>query len=211
MPSNSAKEIKVKIIPAQREYEPSQEGDVYKLQWACSKIAALMFFFFFLLGLSRQRWRPLDSWMLWTLPRCQGSRLRRRNSVRLRQSARLSHLRLTRYWIHSLSVAMFVAICVFFLTFIWHEKTPFKRISRPQVISFDGKPSSGAKPSSPDAGVSSMQVDENNEPEQPGTPVPADDPEASDNSEIHFLELLCYTVLFFFFLFLDLKFKSFVS
>lgn len=44
-----------------------------------------------------------------------------------------------------------------------------------------------------------MQVDENNEPEQPGTPVPADDPEASDNSEIHFLELLCYTVLFFFF------------
>lgn len=54
-----------------------------------------------------------------------------------------------------------------------------------------------------------MQVDENNEPEQPGTPVPADDPEASDNSEIHFLELLCYTD--FFFLFLDLKFKSFVS
>lgn len=57
-----------------------------------------------------------------------------------------------------------------------------------------------------------MQVDENNEPEQPGTPVPADDPEASDNSEIHFLELLCYTdFFFFFFLFLDLKFKSFVS
>ncbi|XP_008330041.2 serine/threonine-protein phosphatase 1 regulatory subunit 10 [Cynoglossus semilaevis] len=52
-----------------------------------------------------------------------------------------------------------------------------------KVISFDGKPSSGAKPSSPDAGVSSMQVDENNEPEQPGTPVPADDPEASDNNE----------------------------
>lgn len=103
-------------------------------------------------------------------------------------------------------------MCIFFLLFIWHKKTPFKRISRPQVISFDGKPSSGAKPSSPDAGVSSMQVDENNEPEQPGTPVPADDPEASDNSEIHFLELLCYTVLFFFFfLFLDLKFKSFVS
>ncbi|XP_058474491.1 serine/threonine-protein phosphatase 1 regulatory subunit 10 isoform X2 [Solea solea] len=52
---------------------------------------------------------------------------------------------------------------------------------------FEGKPSayssSTLKPSSPDAAASSTPTDENHEPEQPGTPVPSEDPEASDNSE----------------------------
>ncbi|XP_053189714.1 serine/threonine-protein phosphatase 1 regulatory subunit 10 [Scomber japonicus] len=50
---------------------------------------------------------------------------------------------------------------------------------------FDSKPStytSSAKPSSPET-AASTGPDENQEPEQPGTPVPSEDPEASDNGE----------------------------
>ncbi|XP_061597112.1 serine/threonine-protein phosphatase 1 regulatory subunit 10 isoform X3 [Cololabis saira] len=49
---------------------------------------------------------------------------------------------------------------------------------------FDTKPaSSSTKPSSPEAAASTTPVDEGQEAEQPGTPVPAEDPEASDNGE----------------------------
>lgn len=52
---------------------------------------------------------------------------------------------------------------------------------------FDSKPStyssSSAKPSSPETAASITPADENQEPEQPGTPVPSEDPEASDNGE----------------------------
>lgn len=37
------------------------------------------------------------------------------------------------------------------------------------------------KPSSPEAAAFSSSADENQEVEQPGTPVPSEDPEASDN------------------------------
>lgn len=48
---------------------------------------------------------------------------------------------------------------------------------------FDSKPSSysSAKPSSPEAATFSTSADENQEVEQPGTPVPSEDPEVSDN------------------------------
>uniref|UniRef100_A0A4W6CYP7 Serine/threonine-protein phosphatase 1 regulatory subunit 10 n=1 Tax=Lates calcarifer TaxID=8187 RepID=A0A4W6CYP7_LATCA len=52
---------------------------------------------------------------------------------------------------------------------------------------FDSKPSAysscSAKPSSPETAASATTTDENQEPEQPGTPVPSEDPEASDNGE----------------------------
>ncbi|KAM3833860.1 serine/threonine-protein phosphatase 1 regulatory subunit 10 [Diretmus argenteus] len=52
---------------------------------------------------------------------------------------------------------------------------------------FDNKPSpypsSSAKPSSPEAAASTTPPHETPEPEQPGTPVPSEDPEASDNGE----------------------------
>ncbi|XP_071357255.1 serine/threonine-protein phosphatase 1 regulatory subunit 10 [Trachinotus anak] len=51
---------------------------------------------------------------------------------------------------------------------------------------FDSKPSaysSSAKPSSPETAASSTPTDENQEPEQPGTPVPSEDPEAPDSGE----------------------------
>lgn len=52
---------------------------------------------------------------------------------------------------------------------------------------FDSKPtaypSSSNKSPSPEAATSSAPGDETQEPEQPGTPVPADDPEATDNGE----------------------------
>ncbi|XP_071775253.1 serine/threonine-protein phosphatase 1 regulatory subunit 10 isoform X2 [Centroberyx gerrardi] len=52
---------------------------------------------------------------------------------------------------------------------------------------FDSKPSaypsSSAKPSSPEAAASTTPPHETPEPEQPGTPVPSEDPEASDNGE----------------------------
>uniref|UniRef100_A0A3Q0RW90 Serine/threonine-protein phosphatase 1 regulatory subunit 10 n=1 Tax=Amphilophus citrinellus TaxID=61819 RepID=A0A3Q0RW90_AMPCI len=49
---------------------------------------------------------------------------------------------------------------------------------------FDSKPAySSTKPSSPENAASTTPADENQEPEQPGTPVPSEDPEASDNGE----------------------------
>ncbi|XP_076013232.1 serine/threonine-protein phosphatase 1 regulatory subunit 10 isoform X2 [Genypterus blacodes] len=50
---------------------------------------------------------------------------------------------------------------------------------------FESKPFSllSTKPSSPESTFSMAPVDENQEPDQPGTPVPAEDPEASDNCE----------------------------
>ncbi|XP_019110007.1 serine/threonine-protein phosphatase 1 regulatory subunit 10 isoform X3 [Larimichthys crocea] len=51
---------------------------------------------------------------------------------------------------------------------------------------FDSKPStysSTTKPSSPESAASGAPADENMETEQPGTPVPSEDPEASDNGE----------------------------
>ncbi|KAF7654608.1 hypothetical protein LDENG_00067190 [Lucifuga dentata] len=49
---------------------------------------------------------------------------------------------------------------------------------------FDSKSSVySSKPSSPDAAASTTPTDENQEPEQPGTPVPSEDPEASDSGE----------------------------
>uniref|UniRef100_A0A7N6AGA6 C3H1-type domain-containing protein n=1 Tax=Anabas testudineus TaxID=64144 RepID=A0A7N6AGA6_ANATE len=49
---------------------------------------------------------------------------------------------------------------------------------------FDSKPSAySTKPSSPDTAASTTSADENQEPEQPGTPVPSEDPETSDNGE----------------------------
>ncbi|XP_029369637.1 serine/threonine-protein phosphatase 1 regulatory subunit 10 isoform X2 [Echeneis naucrates] len=52
---------------------------------------------------------------------------------------------------------------------------------------FENKPSayssSSAKPSSPETAASNTPTDENQEPEQPGTPVPSEDPEALDNGE----------------------------
>lgn len=52
-----------------------------------------------------------------------------------------------------------------------------------QGMPFDSKPSSysSAKPSSPEAAAFSTSADENQEVEQPGTPVPSEDPEVSDN------------------------------
>ncbi|KAM9306565.1 LOW QUALITY PROTEIN: serine/threonine-protein phosphatase 1 regulatory subunit 10 [Pholidichthys leucotaenia] len=52
---------------------------------------------------------------------------------------------------------------------------------------FDSKPSAysspSTKPSSPETAASNPPADENQEPEQPGTPVPSEDHEASDNGE----------------------------
>ncbi|XP_006803465.1 serine/threonine-protein phosphatase 1 regulatory subunit 10 [Neolamprologus brichardi] len=51
---------------------------------------------------------------------------------------------------------------------------------------FDSKPvysASSTKPASPESAASSTPADENQEPEQPGTPVPSEDPEPSDNGE----------------------------
>uniref|UniRef100_A0AAQ5Z3W2 Serine/threonine-protein phosphatase 1 regulatory subunit 10 n=1 Tax=Amphiprion ocellaris TaxID=80972 RepID=A0AAQ5Z3W2_AMPOC len=52
---------------------------------------------------------------------------------------------------------------------------------------FDSKPSAysscSTKPSSPETAASNTAADENQEPEQPGTPVPSEDPEASDNGK----------------------------
>ncbi|XP_068189940.1 serine/threonine-protein phosphatase 1 regulatory subunit 10 [Antennarius striatus] len=52
---------------------------------------------------------------------------------------------------------------------------------------FDSKTStyssSPAKPSSPEASASTIPADEKQEVEQPGTPVPSEDPEAADNGE----------------------------
>ncbi|KAM4539598.1 serine/threonine-protein phosphatase 1 regulatory subunit 10 isoform 2-T2 [Odontesthes bonariensis] len=52
---------------------------------------------------------------------------------------------------------------------------------------FDSKPaaypSSSAKPSSPESAASSTPADESQELEQPGTPVPPEDPETADNGE----------------------------
>ncbi|XP_029022076.1 serine/threonine-protein phosphatase 1 regulatory subunit 10 [Betta splendens] len=49
---------------------------------------------------------------------------------------------------------------------------------------FENKPTySSTKPLSPDTATSSTPADENQEPDQPGTPVPSEDPEASDNGE----------------------------
>ncbi|XP_029920256.1 serine/threonine-protein phosphatase 1 regulatory subunit 10 isoform X2 [Myripristis murdjan] len=52
---------------------------------------------------------------------------------------------------------------------------------------FDSKPSaypsSSTKPSSPEPAASTTPPHETPEPEQPGTPVPSEDPEASDNGE----------------------------
>lgn len=59
-----------------------------------------------------------------------------------------------------------------------------------QASPFDSKPaysSSTAKPSSPEAAASTNPTEENQESEQPRTPVPSEDPEASDNSKIYFL------------------------
>lgn len=55
--------------------------------------------------------------------------------------------------------------------------------SSPQGMPFDSKPSSysSAKPSSPEAAAFSTSADENQEVEQPGTPVPSEDPEVADN------------------------------
>ncbi|XP_061520865.1 serine/threonine-protein phosphatase 1 regulatory subunit 10-like [Phycodurus eques] len=51
---------------------------------------------------------------------------------------------------------------------------------------FDGKPStyssSSAKPTSPET-VSSSTIDENQEPERPGTPVPSEDPDSMDTGD----------------------------
>lgn len=56
---------------------------------------------------------------------------------------------------------------------------------RPQMNPFDSKPStyssSSAKPPSPETAASNTPADENQEVEQPGTPVPSEDPEVSDN------------------------------
>ncbi|KAK1880433.1 Serine/threonine-protein phosphatase 1 regulatory subunit 10 [Dissostichus eleginoides] len=52
---------------------------------------------------------------------------------------------------------------------------------------FDSKPavysSSPTKPSSPEGAASIMPADDNLEPDRPGTPVPSEEPEASDNGE----------------------------
>lgn len=53
----------------------------------------------------------------------------------------------------------------------------------PQGMPFESKPPSysSVKPSSPEAAAFSSAADENQEVEQPGTPVPSEDPEVSDN------------------------------
>lgn len=51
---------------------------------------------------------------------------------------------------------------------------------------FESKPvysASSTKPASPESAASTTPADENQEPEQPGTPVPSEDPEPSDNGE----------------------------
>lgn len=66
--------------------------------------------------------------------------------------------------------------------------TSFLFLFCPQASPFDSKPSayssSSAKPSSPEAAASATPADENQEAEQPGTPVPSEDPEASDNGKL---------------------------
>ncbi|KAF3834478.1 hypothetical protein F7725_025682 [Dissostichus mawsoni] len=57
----------------------------------------------------------------------------------------------------------------------------------PTANPFDSKPavysSSPTKPSSPEGAASIMPADDNLEPDRPGTPVPSEEPEASDNGE----------------------------
>lgn len=71
-----------------------------------------------------------------------------------------------------------------------------------QPSPFDSKPSaylsSSAKPLSPETAASTTAADENQEPEQPGTPIPSEDPEAADNGEPQSSKelLKCHTVLF---------------
>uniref|UniRef100_A0A3B5L0L4 Serine/threonine-protein phosphatase 1 regulatory subunit 10 n=1 Tax=Xiphophorus couchianus TaxID=32473 RepID=A0A3B5L0L4_9TELE len=52
---------------------------------------------------------------------------------------------------------------------------------------FDSKPAgyspSSARPASPETSASSIAADENQEPEQPLTPIPAEDPDTADNTE----------------------------
>lgn len=79
---------------------------------------------------------------------------------------------------------------------------------RPQMNPFDSKSStyssSSAKPPSPETAASTTPADENQEVEQPGTPVPSEDPEVSDNgmdlsiSPIWFLMIMMYIELLLF-------------
>lgn len=63
----------------------------------------------------------------------------------------------------------------------------------PQPCPFDSRPQSysgtQAKPSSPEASSSHTPPHENQDLEQPGTPVPTEDPEAMDTGESHHTKL----------------------
>uniref|UniRef100_A0A3Q4HXN1 Protein phosphatase 1, regulatory subunit 10 n=1 Tax=Neolamprologus brichardi TaxID=32507 RepID=A0A3Q4HXN1_NEOBR len=78
--------------------------------------------------------------------------------------------------------------CTGFLDALNSAPVPGIKIKKkkPSASPFDSKPvysASSTKPASPESAASSTPADENQEPEQPGTPVPSEDPEPSDNGE----------------------------
>uniref|UniRef100_A0A669F2E6 Serine/threonine-protein phosphatase 1 regulatory subunit 10 n=1 Tax=Oreochromis niloticus TaxID=8128 RepID=A0A669F2E6_ORENI len=78
--------------------------------------------------------------------------------------------------------------CTGFLDALNSAPVPGIKIKKkkPSASPFESKPvysASSTKPASPESAASTTPADENQEPEQPGTPVPSEDPEPSDNGE----------------------------
>lgn len=95
-----------------------------------------------------------------------------------------------RFFLRQRCLGVFYHILCSALVQLLSENCVLKRVLLivlcPQASPFESKPStySSAKPSSPEAAASSAAVDENQDMEQPGTPVPSEDPEASDNGTL---------------------------
>lgn len=191
---NSTKEIKVKLIPAQREYTHSalqlQQCDYDNLQKSfelggesrVSPLTSAEYPSLFLLAMEATGF--LDALNSAPVP---GIKIKKKKPKAVSPTTnKVCHIRLPSFlfMLHGFLKNFFQIskgtnpLTVFFSS---QFSCP------PQPCPFDGRPQSysgtQAKPSSPETPSSQTPPHENQDLEQPGTPVPTEDPEAMDTSE----------------------------